>query len=595
LLERWNGILRKYHAIAGWLLILVASIFFQGVLACGFVLDDVALILQNPYIKNPHLWRQIFSSPMWSFLGNAAQGSFYRPLGVLLIWLVCRVGGFNPTLYHFLQLILYSLAIWMVYQIGRKLLPNEVAAFAGPLLWTLHPAHVEPVAWASAIPDIGCGLFCLLGFWYFLRAEAQSPPKFRHHVLAAAVFFPALFFKELAFTFPLLILVYWFCFPSGDSWFRRAGYWLSYATAAVICAVIRVAVMGHFSDHSLLRGFNPRVAGAAIGLLGEHAKVFFWPVKLSEFRDFDLAASLHSPWPWAALVILAVAVVGRKRDPLLSFLLLWWFVMLMPCLDYRQLSFPLVEDQFSYIPSVALCLALGYLAFAWLPRRFPGLLPTAAALGVLAVVAVFWSVQTVRAIPRWRTNDTLVEYSLRVSPNAALAHVTHGVVLQLRDYNLAGAASEFQAALRLNAQSLRPLSPVEYDAYIGLGQVALLQGREPEALDYFGKAVHLLPNFSFAYDVLGSVYFPRGDYARAAGYFRQAIHANPLDLGARFYLGTCLLKLGQPAEAAGQFHAAREVDPTYFQAYQAEARALDAAGDKAGAARVRGEMASIRP
>ena len=92
--------------------------------------------------------------------------------------------------------------------------------------------------------------------------------------------------------------------------------------------------------------------------------------------------------------------------------------------------------------------------------------------------------------------------------------------------------------------------------------------------------------------MLGSVYFPRGDYARAAEYFQQAVRANPLDMGARFFLGTCWMKLGKPAQAAEQFHAAREVDPSYSQAYLAEAKALEAAGDKAGAARVRSEMSS---
>jgi hypothetical protein len=51
------------------------------------------------------------------------------------------------------------------------------------------------------------------------------------------------------------------------------------------------------------------------------------------------------------------------------------------------------------------------------------------------------------------------------------------------------------------------------------------------------------------------------------------------------------MKLGSPGQAAEQFHAAREVDPGYFQAYEAEARALEAAGDSAGAARVR----SLKP
>lgn len=585
---RLNNLLKRYPTLSGWLLVLTGVVVYQGVLACGFVLDDVALILQNPYIKNPHLWRQIFVAPMWAFLGHGAESSFYRPLGVFSLWLVCRVGGLNPAAYHFFQLILYSLAIWMVYKIGRKLLPSEVAAFAGALLWTLHPVHVEAVAWASAIPDIGCGLFCLLGFWFFLRAEEHTPTTLRRHLLAAAVYFPALFFKELAFTFPLLIVAYWLCYSSQDSWMRRALHWLPYVAAGAVCAIIRVAVMGRFSESSLSRGFKPRVAWVALGLLGEHAKVFLWPVQLSEFRDFNLAASLHSPWPWAALVVLVLALVRRKHDPVLSFLLLWWVVLLLPCFDYRQLSFPLVEDQFSYLPSVGLCLAIAYLAFVWAPQRFRGVLAARLAAGVLAVVAVLWAAQSVRAIPRWRDNDALFDYSLRVSPNAALVHVSHGVVLQFRN-NLAGAADEFRTALKLNARSLRPLPPLDYDSYIGLGQIALIQGRESEALGYFDKAVHLLPRFNFAYDVLGAVYFPRGEYARAAEYFHKAVRTNPLDTSARFYLGICLMKLGQPAQAAEQFHAARDVDPTYFQAYTAEATALEAAGDKAQAARVRSE------
>jgi len=593
LLIRLDGFLKKYQAVSNWLLILVAVVVYRGALACGFVHDDVALILQNPFVKNPHLWRRIFLGSLFSFDGPSAQAGFYRPLTVFYFWLVCRMVGFNPAPYHLLNLVLYALSIWIVYRLGRKLLQNELAAFAGALLWALHPLHVEVVAWVSSIHDLGCALFCLLGFWMFLRAEEHSPAVFRWHVVAAAVYFPALFFKEIAFGFPLLLLAYWFCHPSGESWFRRVFNWLPYVAAVAVCAVIRVVVMGHFSQSSPFRKFNTRVIWAAVGLLGQHAKLYFWPINLSEFRDFNLAASVHSPWPWVTLSVVACAWVWRHRDPRLSFPVLWWAVALLPCLNYRQLSIPLVADRFSYFASVGLCLALGYLVFGWLPTHFPKFGHPWVVAGALAVVAALWAVQTVRMIPHWRDNDALYDYSLRVSPNAAQIHVCHGVVLQFRDNNLDGAAREFQTALGLNAQSLRPLPPLDYASYIGLGQVALIQGREQEALGYFDKAVHLLPNFAFAYDVLGSVYFPRSDYARAAGYFVQAVRVNPEDMGARFFLGTCWMKMGKPAPAAEQFHAAREVDPTYSQAYVAEATALEATGDKTGAARVRIEMSQV--
>lgn len=141
--------------------------------------------------------------------------------------------------------------------------------------------------------------------------------------------------------------------------------------------------------------------------------------------------------------------------------------------------------------------------------------------------------------------------------------------------------------MQLSRSSFVGSTEVIYDCQIGLGQIASSRGHSDEAIAYFEKAVDVNPHSSPAYDELGSLFFPRGDYARAAEYFQQAVRVNPLDFSGRFFLGSCLMKLGKPAQAAEQFHAAREADPDYVQSYQAEAQALEAAGDLAGAAKVR--------
>jgi hypothetical protein len=591
LVERVENWLQTHPGLSGFILASVAFLVYDGSLANGFVYDDEYQVLQNPFVTNPHLWTKIFTGSVWSFQGVAFPTNYYRPLHIFTHWLIYRLAGPNPAAFHLFQVLMYAATVWLVFQLGRRLLRQELAAFAGALLWALHPLHVEAVAWIAAVPDTGYAFFYLWGFLLFLRAEEAEGQPLRAYALAALAYFPALFFKEMAFSFPLMLLAYWF-FVSGPKnhfgWPSRLIRFMPFVLAVSVCLIIRVAALGYVTQAAEPWKITPRVAGAALGLLGQHTKLFFWPTHLNVFRSFELSAALHSPWPWLVIASLLGTIWLRKRQPVVSFLFVWWVIGLLPCLDIRQLSFPLLAERFSYLPSMGLSLALTYTLLAWLPRRLPAVRPLRVALPALAVAMLLCLVGTLRAIPNWHDNETLANYSLRQSPNAALLHLIQALVLQYHHGDLDGAAREYQTAMRLNWASLRPLSKVTYDSYIGLGQIASLRGRTEEAVESFEKAVRVSPHDSPAYDALGSVYFPRGDYARAADYFSQAVRENPQDLGARFYLGTCLMKLGRPREAAAQFRAARQVDPTFRQAYEAEARALEIAGDAPGAARVRG-------
>ena len=587
MLSKYNEYVKNHSYAAGAMLALVAAVVFSGVLSNGLVYDDGKQLLENPFVRNAHLWWRIFTGSVWSFLGAAAETNFYRPLHIFSYWLIWRVAGANPAAYHFFQWILYMATALVVFQIGREMLGNDLAAFAGSLLWLLHPLHVEAVAWIASVPEMGCGFFYLLAFRLFLRAEKARSRRLARHALAALAYFPALFFKEAAFSFPLLVIAYWFFFSdAGETQRRRAACWSMYVAAAVAYSAARVAALGHFSGARHLWRFRPTIVGAALGLLGQHAKLFFWPVHLNVFHNFDPGSSLRSLWPWLTVLALVAAGALRKREAILGFLMVWWAVTLLPCLDVRQLSFPLLAERFSYLPSVGLCLALAYLGLALLPQRLPRVPLAPVVLPALGLVMCFWSFQDVRAVPNWRNNESLFGYSLNVAPDAGLVRIHHGLDLQFRTHDLDGARKEFETALRLNQASFDPLNTVTYDSYIGLGQIADLEGRHDEALAYFQKATRALPHHSLAYDILGTVYFPRGDYTKAAEYFARAVQVNPQDLSGRFYLGTCWKKLGMYREAAEQFRAAREIDPTYTQAYTAEAQALEAAGDVVGAAQV---------
>src|SRR5579863_497887 len=161
--RRSNERLRQYPRLAAAVLVLVTFAAYGGSLANTFVYDDEYQVLQNPFVVNPHLWRRIFTGSVWSFRG-AIGDNFYRPLQIFSYWLLYRVAGPDPAAFHLAQLLLYCVTVWLVYRLGAKLLRSELAAFAGALLWALHPLHVEAVAWIGGWPEVGFGLFYVLGF-----------------------------------------------------------------------------------------------------------------------------------------------------------------------------------------------------------------------------------------------------------------------------------------------------------------------------------------------------------------------------------------------------------------------------------------------
>lgn len=584
MLDKLSERTAAHRLLTGAILATATYAVFSGSLANGFVYDDNPQILQNAFILNSSLWKQIFTGSVWSFQGG--RTNFYRPLQFACYWILYRIGGPNPAVFHLLNLLVYAASVWLVCRLGRKFLNDEAGAVAGAALWALHPVHVEAVAWISALPDVGFAFFTLLALLCFLQAE-QGGEKYRLYQLFAVLsFFVALFFKEMALTFPLLLLAYWFFLGKPESWFRRARRWVPYFAATLVYLAVRYLALGYFTQGGHLWSVPPRIVESALGLLGQNTKILFWPAHLNVFRMFYLGPSLHSPWPWITLLCLGGTFWLRKREPVLAFLIAWWPVTLLPVLDIRQLSFPLLADRFLYFPSVGPCLAVAYLLFDWLPRKVRWTSVNWASGCVFVLAMLFCTFQTVRAIPRWRDNNTLIHYSLTQSPDSPLLHMARGVVLEYEHGDLNGALDEYHTARRLNQQSSWPLN-LDHDYYLAVGRIALRTGSRKEAIEDFSKAQNAAPDSSQPSDALGAVYFPLGDYAAAAKYFERSVRSNPQDVVARFYLGACWMKLGEYQQAAAEFHAARRIVPDYWQAYQAEARALEAAGQSAAARQVR--------
>jgi protein O-mannosyl-transferase len=592
LLERWNQWLHDHPLSANAALVLVTCAAYIPSLANGFAFDDEQVIVQNPYVADPHWWHHIFSTSSWAFLGAMNWYTYYRPFQIFAYWLLWRFDGPNPGVYHLFQVLLYAASVWLLYKVGCELMRQRAVAFAGALLWALHPLHVEAVDWAAALPDVGVGFFLFLAFLLFLRGERDGPRLDWRHWVAALAFEAGLLFKENALSLPPLLVAYWFFLAPPEKWTRRLLRLLPYLAALGAYVAVRIAVLGHFAAGAHIWMVSERVAGSALALLGAHLRLFVWPVDLSPVRAFNWVAELRSVWPYAALSLLVAGWFWRKRQPLFAFCVFAWLLTLAPCLDVRQITIPFAADRYSFLPTFGLCWAVAWLLLERLPRL--GRVHAAAMAAALAVVAVLWTVSTEAAIPHWRSSYSLMQYGLRANPDSGAPHIFAGIDLQYRKRDLKAAAEQYRTAIRVNELNRPVVIPVICQARLGLGQIAFLEKRPEEGRRNFAEVLRLCPegNEAFSvYDALGAMAFVQGDYAGAAESFRQAVRWGPADVSGHFYLGTCEMKLGHYRQAAEQFHIVTQIDPSLQPAYIVEARALEAAGDRAGAQRVKQEAA----
>jgi hypothetical protein len=294
-----------------------------------FLADDFAYA--SMYANRPlTYWAQIAATD-WTRGVWGYQFDEMRAMLALAFWWDGRVWPLQPAGYHFTNLLFHAAATLLVFLLARIVFHGERARplFAG-LLFSLHPVHAEAVAWISGRADPMCACFSLASLWAFALYQKRAHAAL--YATSLAMFILALFSKEIAITFPLLIL----------GWRRKftrdvAGY---FAVLAGYLVLRRTAFAHTLREDqfqfSVLRDFA--------------------------IRQFEYLHFLVPMLPVALVVVLCVvALFALRRWPLVWFFGPWWFLVCVAPLIMTYSS-----PRHLYLASAGICLLIP----ALLPRRY---------------------------------------------------------------------------------------------------------------------------------------------------------------------------------------------------------------------------------
>jgi len=575
---------------------ILAALVFLNSLGGTFVYDDTFEIRDNPDLRRPSFVLESFTGKPWG--AERGYGYTYRPLSWSVATLLWLAGSGSPLPFHLSNLLLHALNTLLLGLLLRRLLGGAGGAHAPPrgvpeaaaFLFAIHPVHCEAVAWASGRSDLlATGL--LMAAWL---PYSGSKGSVRNAVLAALLLLAALFSKETAAAGLILMpaSVAGIAFASGEtlrSSLRRIPIRASLLQAAAFAVYLaaRVAALGQIG-RGTVRGsemLNPLVGSGyveriltSLALLAEHARLLFWPARLSIEYSFDQIPLAHSPFDTRILAVVAGMIVAGAALAILSprglraagLLSLLYGAAALPTSNLLPLPAGIFSERYLYLPSAIFCAGIAILLFGLIPEGRRG---TAAAL--VAILVAAGGTRTIVRNTDWRDARSLYVSSAAAAPRAARLHYNLGVV-----YRDMGQPREAEAAF---ARALA-IAPRYADARAERGVALVALGEDEAGVGELRQAAAEAPGDAVILNDLGGAYLSMGQAAEALPLLKKAVSLDPGNIDAISNLGTALASTGDLPGALEAFHEALRLAPDDDGAAFNLARALMAAGEP-GAAR----------
>lgn len=466
------------RAFAALLLLAPAIALTYGrTLDFAFVWDDHVQIERNPWLRAPDGLRALLTRPSWGFAGGqAAQPSnYYRPAFLATYALVARIGDATPRAYHALSLTLHLVASMLVAWLGWRLCARPRAGLLAGLVFALHPAQAESVAWVAAQGDLLAAVASLLALRLQLAHDRRLLP------LAALATLAACLAKEtgMAVLAPLAFVA-WRGAPAGMRW-RGWPHLLPHLIAVGIYLALRTHALGAFMPVTHAEGarFLPGTA-LALALLARHAllTVLPWALPVHVIAQVEVPLALTPTVVVGALVAIGVIAlaVHPRTPPAVALGVTWWGAMLVPTLVSAGVGRFNFAERYQYLP-LAGAAWLVAAAYAWASTRWPTsrLRPVLAAGLLLACGVGAHARQAV-----WRDDAHFFAAAVTRDPRSLPARNGLGLALHAAG-DLAGAEAQFAAALALE--------PGAAEAWTNLGAVREARGDLAGALAAYARAL----------------------------------------------------------------------------------------------------------
>lgn len=549
--------------LAGLLIVGAVIFAYQPAWHAGFIWDDDFYVTENPLLTAPDGVQR-----MWFSTDSPSQ---YFPLVYTTFRLEHALWGFNPTGYHWVNILLHAANALLVWGLLRRLAVRGAWLMAA--IFALHPVQVESVAWVTELKNVQSLFFSLLALSAWLRFAEATPGgaaeeereqarraasmRWGWYGLAIVGQALALFSKTTACTLPAaMLLVLWLRHqPIGV---RRLLQIVPFLAMGVAMGLVSMWWERQFQGtvgevYSL--GWLERLLVASRALCFYAGKLL-WPANLTfNYPLWKIDAAAVSGYAWLALAAIAGVMIWRMRRAVgrgLETGVLFFVATLSPLLGFVMLytfCYSFVTDHYVYVAMI------GFVAIAVAGLLTVGdRLNAGAAVRALsaAVLLVTLGTLTWRQARMYRDLETLWRATLERNPESYMAHNNLATILLSRG-DLGDAIGHLERALEIR--------PGHFNSLYNLGAAKRRAGDVEGAITAWQQAVTIQPNDAKVRADLGRALLDLGRVDAAIDALRRAVAIDGGQADYRTALGWALLRTGKQDEARAQFELAARRAP----------------------------------
>ena len=367
-------------------LTIASAVLYIGILRVDFLgLDDPQYVVNNPWIRSFSLQnlQHIFTTP---YFAN------YSPFHLLSYMLDYAFAGANPFVFHLSSNIWGGLVAGFVFLVALALTGNRIVSGAASLLFIVHPAHVEAIAWIASRKDLVAAAFALPSFLTYLRYRQGGANARWWYITSLALFLFAVAGKLSVATFPAVFLAHDLFVekrPLARSLLDKVPFVAAAAVFAVIVASAQPPTGHRPLPYAMLAAFAQ--SGWLLTGFGRYV-IYRVPPNQSAQTALQIAAAL------LLVALFAMPFLLRRRWPLAVVLIYWVLFTFIPS---QGLAFEHpVTDRYLFFPSIAAVILIAW-ALIKTSERF-GRRGLFAAIGLLAILSIAWTRTTLAYLGEWR-------------------------------------------------------------------------------------------------------------------------------------------------------------------------------------------------